>query len=261
MWLDRTDLPDHAGWTALVTLAQKEIASGNLQKVVLARKTTLTFSKPLDPHQLYARLRERAAPTTAKFFQRRGDQVFLGATPEILFSRKGRMLKTMALAGTITGPQTFSEKEQSEVDWALVGIKEALAPLSESIEIGDLCVLQSTKVRHLHYPISACLKAHTTDAELIEALHPTPAIGGWPKREALAFIEKHEPFERGPYAAPIGYSNKERSFFAVGIRSALVEGTSLHLFAGAGIVAASDPHKEWMELEAKISPFLDILSE
>jgi len=139
------------------------------------------------------------------------------------------------------------------------GIKEALLPFSESIEIGSLGVLKSTKVSHLHYPIRATLKEKTTDAQIIEVLHPTPAIGGWPRKEALAFIEKHEPFARGPYAAPLGFSNKERSYFVVGIRSAIVEGNCLHLFAGAGIVPGSDPHKEWMELEAKISPFLDIL--
>jgi menaquinone-specific isochorismate synthase len=255
----RIDLPDKSNWTKIVNTALDEISAGHLQKVVLARKTTLTFSNPLDPRLLLLRLRKRAAPTTTKFcLQLNKHQIFLGATPEVLFSREGRILKTMALAGTSTNDH-FTDKEKSEVDWAMHGIKEALLPLSESIEIRPLRVLKSTKVSHLHYPIEATLKETTTDAQLIEALHPTPAIGGWPRKEALAFISRYEPFERGPYAAPLGFSSKERSFFAVGIRSAIIEDKRLHLFAGAGIVSGSDPHKEWMELEAKISPFLDIL--
>lgn len=259
MFVSRKDLPCKEGWKELVQKATKEIKRGSFNKVILARKTTLQLAKPLDPKILFSRLKRQAAPTTTKFCLELSDhRIFLGATPEVLFSRKKRVLHTMALAGTSKTTQ-FTKKDKEEVDWALEGIKEALLPLCDTLEVEPLRVLRSTKVNHLHYPIKALLKQNVADTHLIDALHPTAAIGGWPRKEALAFIKAHEPFDRGPYAEPLGYSTFDRSFFVIGIRSAILEGSFLHLFAGTGIVQDSDPTQEWMELEAKISPFLDIL--
>ena len=94
-----------------------------------------------------------------------------------------------------------------------------------------------------------------TDAALLQALHPTPAVGGYPRGEALEEIRNLEPFDRGWYAGPVGWIGPEASEFAVGLRSGLVRGRTLALFSGAGIVAGSVPDEEWAEIEQKISDF------
>jgi menaquinone-specific isochorismate synthase len=94
-----------------------------------------------------------------------------------------------------------------------------------------------------------------TDAEVLRALHPTPAVGGYPGVEALEEIRALEPFDRGWYAGPVGWIGADAAEFAVGIRSGLVRGNTLALFSGAGIVAGSAPEGEWAEIEQKIGDF------
>ena len=100
----------------------------------------------------------------------------------------------------------------------------------------------------------------TTPLQLIKALHPTAAMGGFPTREALNFIAHHEAFDRGFYAAPIGISSFQQTDIKVAIRSALIQGDLIHLFAGAGISEGSNPEAEWNELEAKIDPIYSLFS-
>ncbi len=115
------------------------------------------------------------------------------------------------------------------------------------------------KVQHLHSYIEGILKNHDADAALIEALHPTPAVGGAPRHKALAWLAAHEPFDRGVYAAPVGWVGFDDAEFCVGIRSGLIEGNTLALYSGAGIVPGSSAAAEWEEIEAKMSSFLEAL--
>ena len=94
---------------------------------------------------------------------------------------------------------------------------------------------------------------------LLDRLHPTPAVGGYPTENALPEIARIEPFSRGWYAAPVGWIGAESTQFAVAIRSGLVQGKTMSLFSGAGIVRGSDPHEEWQEVENKIQDFLSVL--
>ncbi|MGS0727342.1 chorismate-binding protein, partial [Shewanella sp. 0m-11] len=104
-------------------------------------------------------------------------------------------------------------------------------------------------------------KPGVNDFQLIQALHPTPAVGGLPKESAMNFIRQQEGYVRGWYAGACGYFNKHESEFAVAIRSALIEPGRINLFAGAGIVAGSEADKEWTELENKLTTILSILTE
>jgi menaquinone-specific isochorismate synthase len=97
------------------------------------------------------------------------------------------------------------------------------------------------------------------DADLIAALHPTPAVGGLPRGAALRWIAKHEPFDRGIYAAPVGWIGLDGAEFCVALRSGLVRGNELALYNGAGIVRGSDPGEEWQEIETKMQNFLSVL--
>jgi menaquinone-specific isochorismate synthase len=112
--------------------------------------------------------------------------------------------------------------------------------------------------RHLRSKVRGTLEDGVTDAALLDAMHPTPAVGGHPRSEALEQIRTLEPFDRGWYAGPVGWIGQEASEFAVGIRSGLVRGRTLALFSGAGIVAGSVPEEEWAEIEQKIGDFTGI---
>ena len=149
-----------------------------------------------------------------------------------------------------------SSKDRSEHSYVRSGIGEVLAPLCEELEInGDVADMKLARGRHLRSRVRGTLREGVTDAGLLEALHPTPAVGGHPRDVALDEIRDLEPFDRGLYAGPIGWIGADASEFAVGIRSGLVRGRTLDLYSGAGIVAGSVPDEEWAEIENKISDF------
>jgi menaquinone-specific isochorismate synthase len=106
-------------------------------------------------------------------------------------------------------------------------------------------------VQHLLTAIRAERKSGVSDADIITALHPTPAVGGLPRGPALVMLRMLEPYERGWYASPIGISSSSFADIAVGIRSAVVSGNELYMFCGAGIVRGSEPDAEWRELDNK----------
>jgi menaquinone-specific isochorismate synthase len=106
--------------------------------------------------------------------------------------------------------------------------------------------------------VRGTLQEGVSDAEVLDALHPTPAVGGYPRVEAFEEIRDLEPFDRGWYAGPVGWIGADSAEFAVGIRSGLVSGRKLSLFSGAGIVAGSTAEDEWTEIEQKIDDFTRI---
>ena len=139
-------------------------------------------------------------------------------------------------------------------------IREQLEPFASSVGTGDRSVRRLATVQHLRTPISAELAGDEHVLSLVEALHPTPAVGGLPPDAALETIRETETFDRGWYAAPVGWFDASgNGTFAVAIRSALARGDAATVFAGAGIVADSDPDREWDEVQLKYRPMLDEL--
>lgn len=271
---ERTDLPSHGMWMTHVTKALSAIANAQIEKVVLARKTALQMKNAIDPWQLLLHLHRFPGDRETLFCIEYSPKIaFLGSTPEKLFTRNGRFLSTMALAGTIQRGKTkeedeklgkellMSSKDRREVDIVANFMVETLLSLSTEVKKLPLQILKSSRVQHLHYPIQATLKKEITDTMLIEKLHPTPALGGFPKQQALHFISDHELFLRGPYGSPIGWLSENNSDLSIAIRSCKVEHNKVDLFAAAGIVEGSIPTKEWQELEYKITPFLQYFYE
>ncbi|MFW5977669.1 MAG: chorismate-binding protein, partial [Halohasta sp.] len=139
-------------------------------------------------------------------------------------------------------------------------IRDQLAPFAASVSTGERQIKRLATVQHIHTPITAELAADTHVLSLVEALHPTPAVGGLPPEAALETIRETEPFDRGWYAAPIGWIDAAgNGTFAVGLRSAVATRRRATLFAGVGIVGDSDPDREWDEVELKFRPILDEL--
>ncbi len=241
-------------------------------KVVLARRAGFVFEGPLDAPTLARELRAVTPGCFHFYFEPEEGVAFLGASPERLYRREGRSVTSEAVAGTrprggseaddraLGGELLGSEKDREEHAYVLRSIKEELGPLCESLRAdGEVSEMRLATRRHLVARLRGVLRPGVTDADLLEALHPTPAVGGYPRGAALAEIRASEPFDRGWYAGPVGWIGAGGAEFAVGIRSGLVRGNSLALFSGAGIVRGSVPEAEWAEVEQKISDFAGIL--
>lgn len=266
------DLPDYfvrkiisshsrESWKRQIEQALAAIGQKLFQKVVLARRVSLFCSSMIDPVSLCRSL--QGAGQTVFLFQPTPVSAFLGATPEMLYRRSGRQIVCDALAGTRPirrqNELPGSEKDIREFSVVQNQILEALSPFCETAPQSDARSIRTTPhLAHLSSQIQATLKDGVTDELLLSALHPTPAVGGHPRQNALSFIEKTEPFARGLYAAPIGWTSALDAEFAVGIRSCLILGSTAHLFAGSGIVAGSDPSAEWDETEHKLSQFINL---
>jgi menaquinone-specific isochorismate synthase len=153
-----------------------------------------------------------------------------------------------------------SEKNVHEHDLVAETIRDQLAPFAASVAMGERQVRRLATVQHLWTPITAELDRNYHVLDLVEALHPTPAVGGLPPADALQTIRETEPFDRGWYAAPVGWIDAAGyGSFAVALRSAVASGRTVTLFAGVGIVADSDPDREWDEVQLKYRPILDEL--
>ena len=266
--VSRADHPDEKGWGHAVERALSAFSEGRLGKVVLARRTELGFAREVDASLLAERLKE-ATPGCFHFYVEPEEGVaFVGASPERLFRREGRDIKSEAVSGTrprgaseaddaeLREDLLRSEKDKAEHDHVRIGIGEALGPLCDELEVeAGVWEMKLASRRHLVSRARGTLREGITDAEVLGALHPTPAVGGYPKGEALEEIRTVEPFDRGWYAGPVGWIGANGAEFAVGIRSGLVRGCSLSLFSGAGIVEGSVPEAEWAEIEQKIGDF------
>lgn len=269
--LSRYDLPGKEQWAELVDLCIEYKAL--LPKVVLSRQTELICEERMDPCDLLSQW-QQANPASFHFsFQFSKEDVFIGCSPERLFSRTNNILHTEALAGTVNRGRNAREDNillqslltDKKIDRENYLVQEFIIANLKSLKAQVFCddarVMQLHNVQHLCVPIKAELNAHTSDAELLYKLHPTPAVGGTPKLPALQFINDKEPYCRGWYAGAVGYISKQKSDFSVAIRSALISDNKIKLFAGAGIVTGSIADQEWQELDNKIHTVLAIITQ
>lgn len=189
-----------------------------------------------------------------------GSSGILGISPETLFERRGRAVKTHALAGTQKWgdssvlPLLEDPKERAEHQWVIEGIRESLMGLGV-LKVGSTGFRRAGDLVHLHAEIDLDLNREVHWPELIKRLHPTPALGAYPRgAEGTAFLENQEAeCPRGRFGAPFGFVFPDHEVFVVGIRN--LEWSRAQRFcrigAGAGFVAASHPEKEWAEVGRK----------
>ena len=270
----RVDYPGREHWEQSIDAALQAFRSGVLEKIVLARKSVFECAEGLDPVWLLQRLRALNPGLFYFCFQFAGGRAFIGGSPERLYKRTSQLLKTEAVAGTRprgSSPEEdfrfgkeliTSSKDVREHRYVLESIGQALSAVCETVDTDDeLSLLKLSRVQHLICRMQGILRPGIGDAELLQRLHPTPAVGGSPKEKAIAAIRELEPFDRGWYAGPVGYVGRASSEFAVAIRSGLITGRELALFSGAGIVEGSTSDGEWDEIENKIGNFMKILTE
>jgi menaquinone-specific isochorismate synthase len=192
-------------------------------------------------------------------------KAFLGASPELLFSRQGRRIESEAQAGTrgrgrnpaedsaLTFELLESQKEFIEHDLVIQDIERALTPLCvDSGWVDQRQIIKLSHVQHLKSRFGGILKPGVSDFDILETLHPTAAVCGSPKNLAKAVIKELEGFDRGYYGGAIGLISKEQTELAVGLRSALVEHSRVRIYAGAGLVLGSRAEDEWDEIDSKM---------
>lgn len=255
----------HAAFRRLVASTVEAIRESELDKVVLVREVTVEANRDLHPASLQRALR-RLYPSCAAF----SVDGFVGASPESLISRTGPFVSSRPLAGTVgrSGDEDTdaaledallrSDKDRGEHKVVVDAIAGTLRPLCDELDVPDEpSIVRLRNVSHLGTYIAGRLARPSGALELVSLLHPTPAVAGTPTEEALAWIAAHEELDRGPYAGPVGWvdASGDGEWF-VGIRAALVQGRKARLFAGAGIVADSDPDEELTETQLKLQALL-----
>lgn len=190
----------------------------------------------------------------------------LGLTPEILFDRSQSVLSTMALAGTSSKQCSENDfkknlKEQQEHQWVIEGIKDSLSSWGNAT-VGALKVLSLPHLNHLMTPIEMPFPESISFEEAVRALHPTPALGAFPKQAGMQWLMRYgKQIERGWYGAPLGalYPQKQMSRCLVAIRNVQWNKKGMHIGAGCGIVKESQYEKEWNEVKLKIKTIQQVL--
>jgi isochorismate synthase len=265
--------PGRTSWESSVATAVALIRQGVLDKVVLAREERLLAESRFSPFSTLARLREFDSTATI-FAMQSGGAWFLGASPERLVRLHDNRVDVTCLAGSIgmgrdederrrlAGRLFASEKDREEHE---IVVRSTISALAEVCGVVTRLpstprVVAARSVQHLETPVSAVLCEAGGVLDLVERLHPTPAVGGFPAERALSIMCELEEIDRGWYAGPFGWTDLDGSGeFVVAIRSALLSGRMASLFAGSGIVADSVPSAEYEETSLKLRPMLTAL--
>ncbi len=259
------DLTAREAFMTAVTEGAEAVRAGDLEKVVIARKVSWRLPRPPDTVQTLRRLVARY-PDCHIFAVVRGRRVFLGASPERLVRVDGQTVRATSLAGSI-GRGATAELDEAQGNALVASAKDreehAIVVRALTAGLAELCddvvapaeptLLTMPDVHHLYTPVTARLRDGVQILDVVARLHPTPAVGGAPREDALAFIRAHEGWDRGWYAAPVGWMDASGDGeFAVALRSALLEGADATLFAGCGIMGDSDAEGEYVESELKL---------
>ncbi|QCJ43836.1 isochorismate synthase [Bacillus sp. S3] len=259
-------------WKQAVDGVVKELINGPLKKVVLARELRLVFHDQVEADTVLEHLYTQQPGSYIFAFESNGD-CFIGASPERLVKKQGSEVYSTCLAGSISRGSNEAEdrilgqtllndqKNLIEHGFVVEMIKEALEESCEEIILPDQPQLMKNRdIQHLYTPVIGKCHQDASLLLLVERLHPTPALGGLPKKAAVEKIREVEELDRGFYGAPLGWVDyKQNGEFAVSIRCGLLQGDEASLFAGCGVVADSNSESEYLETGLKFTPMLRAL--
>jgi menaquinone-specific isochorismate synthase len=256
-----------ARWRERVERARAMVKRGILRKVVLSRRIEIRRAGA-DPAGML-RTSRATRPGCFSFWFARAQTALFGSTPELLVRVEGERVCSGALAGS--APRGSSPEQDRALGEALLrcaknleeheyvreAVRAALGTVAAHLQMPARPVLMRLpEAQHLFTPVEGRLRGPRTVIELAGLLHPTPAVCGVPREAARELIEREEP-DRGWYAGTVGWMDRAgNGEFAVALRSALIDGPRMFLWAGAGIVAGSDPLAEFAETEAKFTALL-----
>ena len=280
-WLPVVDFGDHAieshptvaEWAGLVEAAVKAIGADEFDKVVLARSVQVDSSEPVAILRVFRQLAV-SYPQCFNFAWKSRGSVFMGASPELLAAVDDGAFTSNPLAGSAARGEGESEdeaiglallssgKDQEEHRLVVEDMGERLAPLVRDLRVPELPVLRKmATVQHLSTTISGTVDDGTGVLDVVDAVHPTPAVGGVPREDAVDYIAANEPLDRGWYTGGVGWmSPAGDGEIAIALRCGLVNGSRTTLFAGAGIVTDSVPGDEVLETRLKLRPLLELVA-
>ena len=251
--------------------ALDDIASGKIDKVVLTRKVAFQAAQAIAVAPLLAALADRHAECTT-YSVAQASSVFIGATPERLVSLNNGIVRADALAGTAWLSATsdaaqecslklHGDKNSREQQMVVDAVRSALAPLCISLDPPQTPeIMQLRKLQHLRTRVSGRLRDGVGLFDLIARLHPTPAVGGTPTAAARQWLQAHGEQRAAWYTGGLGWIDRRgNGEIAVPLRCANIKGAHAELFAGAGVVAGSDPYQELAETEVKLGAMIDAL--
>ena len=254
-------------WVTMVSQAQHQFRGSDLSKVVLARQSQVEFDQELNPFCLMTFIQAND-PGLIHFVQTFDNgAAFIGGTPERLFELVDSQLTSEAIAGTFKKgaekQQVLNQqKERDEHQYVADYIQAALTNLCVlPISTSTPSTLELKYLIHLIQEFSGQCKPGTSPLDVINGLHPTPAVGGTPQQQALDLISELEPFSREWYAGPVGMLSHRASRIVVAIRSGIVKKNQVTLFSGAGITSESRPDREWDELNLKLMGFMKVFNQ
>ncbi|GAA4713080.1 isochorismate synthase [Pseudonocardia yuanmonensis] len=244
------DLPV-AGYRAAVAEAVRRMRAGELGKAALAHDLLAVDDAPHDPRHLLRGLAERY-PTCWAF----AVDGLVGATPELLLRKRGPVVESRVLAGTVWPGEgsLSSEKNRVEHAYAVDSLAERLRPFCRTLEVpSEPTELALHNVSHLASDVRGRVRGDASLLRIAGAVHPTAAVGGTPRAEAVALIAALEGMDRGRYAGPVGWIGADGGGeLGVALRCAQLDGPVARLYAGCGIVSDSDPDTEVREAAAKL---------
>ena len=281
--------PDEGEWDGQVTSVldqldtkfPEKISKGNghldseeMRKLVLARRSGVVCDREVEALHLLSCLQDQDRKGYQFCMLLEDQSAFFGSTPERLYARKGSRVISEAVAATrrassdssVMKDLLTSEKDHNEFIVVRDAVKQALESLCPKVEIEvEKEVLNHVNVQHLYGRLSGKVAQDKNDYHLLSALHPTPAVAGYPCKESVEALSSIEAFDRGFYSGPFGWMSGSSSEFAVAIRSALARkkgpGSELMMYAGVGIVEGSKPDLEWKELDLKVQQFTQIINQ
>jgi menaquinone-specific isochorismate synthase len=244
-------------WHDAVRKALAFIDHERLEKVVLARAVRVVADDRFDVRHVLGQLR-RTQPGCTVY----ADGSFVGATPELLVRKRGTDVLCRPLAGTARDAATLlaSGKDRREHQLVVDAVRSALGASCANVRADDAATIAFADVTHFGTTITARAPSESSVLDLVQALHPTPAVAGTPRDLALDAIARLEPVARGRYAGPCGWVDANGDgTFVVALRGGRLDGQQALLHAGAGIVRGSDPEAEWIETQQKLEPMLRVL--
>lgn len=273
-WKGYFETPSYEDWSTMIDQSKDLFKNNILEKLVLSRKRIYNYETIIDPKSFFHNTYHANLNSTHYniFYQANYNEAFTSFTPEKLFSLKGNLLESISLAGSTQRGQTQEEDKIFEKELiespklihehgvVTEYIKEKLTPLVKNLEISKLFTMKLPYIQHREALIKGELKQDTKILELINLMHPTPAVGGIPFETAQEKIIEIEKSKRDYYAAPTGVISKSFTEIAVGIRSAYLKNDFIIVFGGAGITAGSEAQAEWNETGTKMGPFTKVIN-
>lgn len=253
----QSETDHHAEYQEAFEKMHAQIDDDTLWKVVLARRSDVELEQPLDARKVFFKACQMYPHQMIALINTEATGTWLMATPELLLGRDGDRWSTMALAGTMSTPGPWDDKNMREQAYVALYIRNCLLRRCYLVNQKPVHTTMAAKLYHLRTDFEFALSDDAEIVKVLEDLFPTPAVCGMPKDRAREVIDEYENFDRKYYSGfcgPLNLADKSRldTSLYVSLRCMQIEDACCHLYAGGGLLQESNEEKEWRETEKKM---------